>query len=304
MGELPGFLEEKLKNQYGADGFEKILDGFRARRPVTLRVNPLKTDKRLVCSALCAAGIRFREVSWYGDALILEDVREDRIRELECYREGGVYLQSLSSMLPPLLLKPEPGESILDMAAAPGGKTTQMAALTGGRAQITACEKNKIRADRLSFNLNRQGASNVYVMVEDARKLDDFFSFDKILLDAPCSGSGTVVIRGGVCKTEISEELVRRSVRTQEQLLKKALRLLKPGHEMVYSTCSILAEENEELLKRVVGPAGGEVIPAEEGWLSELALLPSKLPGTVVVAPNELYEGFFAAKIRKKPGKK
>ena len=73
-----------------------------------------------------------------------------------------------------------------------------MAALTGGRAQITACEKNKIRADRLSFNLNRQGASNVYVMVEDARKLDDFFSFDKILLDAPCSGSGTVVIRGGV----------------------------------------------------------------------------------------------------------
>ena len=73
---------------------------------------------------------------------------------------------------------------------------------------------------------------------------------------------------------------------------------------MVYSTCSILAEENEELLKRVVGPAGGEVIPAEEGWLSELALLPSKLPGTVVVAPNELYEGFFAAKIRKKPGKK
>ena len=83
MGELPGFLEEKLKNQYGADGFGKILDGFCARRPVTLRVNPLKTDKQSVCSVLCAAGIRFREVSWYGDALILEDVREDRIRELE-----------------------------------------------------------------------------------------------------------------------------------------------------------------------------------------------------------------------------
>ena len=64
MGELPGFLEEKLKNQYGADGFEKILDGFRARRPVTLRVNPLKTDKRSVCSVLYAAGIRLREVSW------------------------------------------------------------------------------------------------------------------------------------------------------------------------------------------------------------------------------------------------
>ena len=77
----------------------------------------------------------------------------------------------------------------------PGGKTTQMAAMTGNQAQITACEKNKARSEKLKYNLEKQGAFGTYVMVEDARKLDDFFSFDRILLDAPCSGSGTVEVR-------------------------------------------------------------------------------------------------------------
>ena len=95
-------------------------------------------------------------------------------------------------MIPPLVLAPRQGETVLDMAAAPGGKTTQMAALSGNAALITACEKNRIRAERMQFNLQRQGATRVSVMVEDARRLDDLFSFDRILLDAPCSGSGTI----------------------------------------------------------------------------------------------------------------
>ena len=137
-------------------------------------------------------------------------------------------------------------------------------------------------------------------MVEDARKLDDFFSFDRILLDAPCSGSGTVEVRDGVCRTKISKELVERSARTQEELLKKALKLLKSGHEMVYSTCSILKEENEVLLKRVLKSTGGELVPIGEEWTKELPLLPNAMPGTLLVGPNELFEGFFVAKIRKK----
>ena len=186
-------------------------------------------------------------------------------------------------MLPPLFLGPKVGESVLDMAAAPGGKTTQMAAMTGNQAQITACEKNKARSEKLKYNLEKQGASGTYVMVEDARKLDDFFSFDRILLDAPCSGSGTVEVRDGICRTKISKELVERSARTQEELLKKALKLLKSGHEMVYSTCSILKEENEGLLKRVLKSAGGELVPIGEDWTKELPLLPNAMPGTLLV---------------------
>ena len=297
---IPGFLEEMLKKQYGEKTFAKILAGYRARRPVTLRINPLKADRNIVEQALTGAGIAFRNVSWYEDAVIIEDAREPEIQKLPVYKEGGIYLQSLSSMLPPIFLDPKAGEAILDMAAAPGGKTTQMAAMTGNHAQITACEKNRARSEKLKYNLDRQGASGTYVMVEDARKLDDFFSFDRILLDAPCSGSGTVEVRDGICRTRISKELVDRSVRTQEELLKKALRLLKSGHEMVYSTCSILKEENEGLLKRVLRSAGGELVPIGAEWIKELPLLPNAMPGTLLVGPDELFEGFFVARIRKK----
>ena len=101
-------------------------------------------------------------------------------------------MQSLSSMLPPVILEPKEGKDILDMAAAPGGKTTQMAALTNNKAHITACEMNNIRIEKLKYNLEKQGASCVYVMNKDSRQIDDFFSFDQILLDSPCSGSGTI----------------------------------------------------------------------------------------------------------------
>ena len=271
---IPGFLEEMLKKQYGEEAFAKILAGYQARRPVTLRVNPLKADRNTVEQALTGAGIAFKNVSWYEDAMIIEGAREPEIQELPIYKEGGIYLQSLSSMLP--------------------------VSYTHLRAHETACEKNKARSEKLKYNLEKQGASGTYVMVEDARKLDDFFSFDRILLDAPCSGSGTVEVRDGVCRTKISKELVERSARTQEELLKKALKLLKSGHEMVYSTCSILKEENEGLLKRVLKSSGGELVPIGEEWTKELPLLPNAMPGTLLVGPNELFEGFFVAKIRKK----
>lgn len=302
MGGIPEFLTEKLKKQYGEEGYSRILAGYEAKRPVTCRINPLRTDRETADQAFRDAGISYLPVPWYEDARIIQNAREKQLQEMELYQSGGIYLQSLSSMLPPLILGPAAGEAVLDMAAAPGGKTTQMAALTGGRAQITACEKNKVRAERLGFNLNRQGAAGVYVMVEDARRLDDLFSFDRILLDAPCSGSGTLRLLNGECRTEFSKELLVRSVRTQEQLLKKAMKLLKPGHEMVYSTCSILKEENEELLFRVLPGCGGQVVPVEEEWAEKLPLLPSQIPGTLVVAPDELFEGFFVARIRKKAG--
>ena len=151
-----------------------------------------------------------------------------------------MYLQSLSSMLPALVLNARPDETVLDMAAAPGGKTTQIAALTGGRCLITACEKNAVRADRLRFNLERQGARKATVMQQDARELNDLFAFDRILLDAPCTGSGTLLLCEGEPPRRMEEGWVKKTASTQLAMLQKALRLLRKGHEMVYSTCSIL----------------------------------------------------------------
>ena len=189
--QIPNFLIEKLYKQYGQEISEKIENGLISKKPVTFRINTLKTRKEEVLKELTENNIKFEEVEWNDNALIIKDVVEDDIRKLRIYNDGEIYLQSLSSMIPPVILEPKEKENILDMAAAPGGKTTQISALSSGKSYITACEKNKIRCDRLKYNLQKQGVGNVNVMQEDARKLSDFFSFDKILLDAPCSGSGT-----------------------------------------------------------------------------------------------------------------
>ena len=238
------------------------------------------------------AQIEYETISWYEKALIIKNVREEEIRKLEIYENGEIYLQSLSSMLPPIILEPKAGENILDMTAAPGGKTTEIAALTENKAYITACEKNKIRAERLKFNLQKQGVKSANIMVEDARKLSDYFSFDKILLDAPCSGSGTE----NIFDKNFSKELVERSVKFQEELLSKALKILKPGGEMVYSTCSILKQENEKVLERVLSKRNARIEPIT---VQDIEVLPSKIAGTITVCPTENYEGFFVAKIKK-----
>ena len=169
-----------------------------------------------------------------------------------------------------------------------------MAALSRNKAYITACERNKIRGEKLKYNLEKQGASMVNVMLEDAGNLSDFFSFDKILLDAPCSGSGT----DNVFKSNFSLWLIQKSKKTQENLLRKALKILKPGGEMVYSTCSILAKENEEVVEKVLKEFSAELVPVNLD--DKIECLPCKINNAAVVAPNELFEGFFVARIRKK----
>lgn len=290
---LPYFLQKALREQYG-DLADRIIAGYSAERRVTLRANRLKTSPEEVMNELAERGISAASPPWSADAFIV-DAKEETLRALPMYQNGEIYLQSLSSMIPPMVLEPRAGEAILDMAAAPGGKTTQMAALSGGRANITACEKNKVRAERLKFNLARQGASRVSVMVCDSRRLDDRFTFDKILLDAPCSGSGTITLE----RCDFTEELYARSQRFQSELLGKALRLLRSGSRMVYSTCSVLAGENEEVLKRVLPGAGARIIPISQSAFEGAPRLPVQLDGTLCICPNELYEGFFVALIEK-----
>ena len=202
-------------------------------------------------------------------------------------------------MLPPIVLNPKEGKDILDMAAAPGGKTTQMAALSNNKAHITACEMNNIRIEKLKYNIEKQGASCVYIMQKDSRQIDDFFSFDQILLDSPCSGSGTLYTEDPNINKYFTTVLVEKSIKAQFALLKKALRILKPGEEMVYSTCSILKDENEEIVKKAMMTAKCEIVKIEFDGMQELPILPTQIEGTLCVMPTEQYEGFYIAKIRK-----
>lgn len=293
------FLYEMLTEEYGQEMAKIINDGYFFKRATTIRVNTLKTDINTIKKNFDELNIAVREVEWNKDALIIENANEEDLRKLSMYEDGLVYLQSLSSMIPPFIVSPNSGDSILDMAAAPGGKTTQMFNLSNGQAMITACEKNKIRADRLKYNLEKQGAKKVTVMVQDARKLDDFFSFDKILLDAPCSGSGTLNIEDKDLEKTFTKELIERSVRTRKELIKKAVKILKKGGELVYSTCSVLKEENEEIVKEVLAMGNMEIVPIDKDAFCGICLLPVTVDGTICVCPNELYEGFFVAKLKK-----
>ncbi len=296
---LPEFFVKSIEAQYGAETAARIRDGMQGPRRTSLRANRLKTTPEAVAALLSAQGIAFERLPWSEDAFLLPEAAERDIWQLPAYEQGEIYLQNLSSMLPPIALAPRPGADILDMAAAPGGKTAQMAAMTGNRANITACEMNKIRAEKLQYNLKKQGTARVNVMIQDARKLEDFFRFDQILLDAPCSGSGTLLLSDPRGIRAFSEKLVRNSAAVQLQLLRKALGLLKAGGSMVYSTCSILEIENESVVRSALKGKKAHVEAIDFPGMERLPLLPSSLPGALCLCPTEAHEGFFMARIRK-----
>lgn len=289
---VPEFLIKYINAQYSEEESNKILTGYAMRRPVTFRVNLLKSSKDEVERQCAALGISIKSAP-VPCAYFAENLREREIAEMPLYKEGKIYLQSLSSMLPPYLLAPQRDENILDMTAAPGGKTSLLSALSGGEAFLTACEKDKIRAERLKYNLAKLSVPRTSVLVQDALSLDEFYRFDKILLDAPCSGSGTLTPDGEI---KISEKLVENSVKLQEKLLRKSLKLLKKGSVMVYSTCSVLKEENEGVLEKVLKEGDFELLPPEMPF--SVPRLKS-LKNTLLVPPDGQFEGFFCALIKK-----
>ena len=296
---IPKFLIEKLEGQYGEELTRKIIEGYSVERKVTFRVNTLKSNRNNVEKVLNENEIEYKKFPFYENTFIIENVRENEIHNLDIYKNGEIYMQSLSSMLPPIILEPKEDTDILDMTAAPGGKTTEIAALVENKARITAVEMNKIRAEKLKYNLEKQGATCVYVMEQDARRIDDFFSFDEILLDAPCSGSGTININDSKLEKTFTKELIRKSVKSQTLLLRKAINILKKGSQLVYSTCSILKEENEEIIENILKTNKLEIVNIDFKGIEELPKLPTKIEGTLCVMPNEEYEGFFVAKLKK-----
>ena len=296
---IPEFLIEMLRKQYGEELSKKIIEGYQEERKVTLRVNTIKTNSSEIEKVLEENNIKYKKISWYSEGYIIENVRENEIKNLDIYKNGEIYLQSLSSMLPPIILEPKENTDILDMTAAPGGKTTEIATLVVNKARITAIEMNKIRAQKLKYNIEKQGVTCVYIMEQDARKLNDFFSFDNVLLDAPCSGSGTININDTNLEKTFTEQLIKKSIKSQNELLKKAIKVLKKGSKMVYSTCSILQEENENIIENVLKENKVEIVDIDFKGIEDLPKLPTRIKGTLCVAPTKEYEGFFVAKLKK-----
>lgn len=299
---LPQEFLDAIADQYDERVLERILGGFMVERPVTLRINRVKTNIRTVMDRFRQDNIKFDRVLWYDDALVIRNKREKDLEAHELYQEGHIYLQSLSSMIPPVVLSPKPGQRVLDLTAAPGGKSTQMASLMGNDGFLLANELNAIRAERLKFNVERQGASIIEVRVGDGKRLEDKWKgyFDAVLLDAPCSGVGLFSVDNSMTYRGWSIKRLTAYAKDQRKLFESAFNALKPGGTMVYSTCTLMHEENQDVIHWAMETFGESLMMVKVGLeLIGADTVKSGQDGALTVLPSELYEGFFVAKFQK-----
>ena len=302
---LPKKFIEELYNNYTPLIVDKILAGLSGDRNLTIRVNTLKYTVQECMRYFKQINIKFERVLWYNDALIIKNINEKQIQKLDIYEDGRIYLQSLSSMIPPIVLNPQKGEKVLDMTAAPGSKTTQIAALMENDGYILANEIDKIRCERLKFNIQKQGASIVEVINQRGEKLGNKYleNFDKVLLDAPCSGEGRFLANSAKTYRDWSERTVNELSKLQRKLLKSAYDCLKINGIMVYSTCTLNLEENEKILDWAIKNLNIRIMDVNIQLKDRLPIssegFDKQIQKALKILPSKTQEGFFVAKLEK-----
>ncbi|HXK58134.1 MAG TPA: RsmB/NOP family class I SAM-dependent RNA methyltransferase, partial [Gammaproteobacteria bacterium] len=245
---LPLLFVKRLQAILPTASLEDSLQSFSCSRPTSFRVNTLKTTEPAVVTALRAEGFSLRRIEWRSGTYCVPPDQRRALTESRLFGEGLIYVQDLSSMLAPMVLAPKPGERVLDLAAAPGGKTLQMAAMMENRGELSAVESVRGRFFRLKANLKRGGATMVSTYLKDGRsvgaKVPD--RFDRVLLDAPCASEARFDANDPESWSHWNLKKVQESARKQRRLLDSAIRSLRPGGTLVYCTCSFSPEENEQ----------------------------------------------------------
>lgn len=298
---LPQAFVDNLYELFSPLTVDKILSGMAGERYTTLRVNTLKYDIQSLMRFLKENNIKFERVPWYQEALIIKNVTEKEIQKLDIFEKGYIYLQSLSSMVPPLVLSPKAGEKVLDLTAAPGSKTTQMAAMMQNKGSILANELDKIRCERLQYNVIGQGASIVTVNNDYGERIGGKYPevFDKVLLDTPCSGEGRFIAADSRTYRSWSEKKVAELVKIQRKLLRNSYEALKPNGIMVYSTCTLNLDENEKILEWALEQFDLQLldINLELRDIEKGQTVYTKQ--AIKILPSKQMEGFFVAKLQK-----
>lgn len=295
-------LVKRFETSYNQFVLENILKGFVVERSPVIRINTLKTDKQAMMNTFREMNVRFERIPFLPDSLIIMNQNEKYFEKLPMYIKGEIYFQGISSQLPPLFLDPKPGEKVLDMCAAPGSKTTQMAIQMKNEGQIVANEKDQIRHEKLKYNLSKQGIKIAETIQGDGGELGEKYAgyFDKVLLDAPCSAEGRMNMEEPRTYKFWSEKVVGQNAKLQRRLFRSAVKVLKPGGILVYSTCTLAPQENEILVKGELEEFKG-VIVQEKIDLDFKFKLPlfEGLTGMVKAMPSKISEGFFVAKFKK-----
>ena len=286
---LPEAFLQRMKAQLG-DEYGDFLNSLERPRAVALRFNPLKGE----APQLPFVGA---EVPWEPRGYYYDPASRPG---LHVYHEAGVYyLQEASAMAPVALLDPRPGERICDLCAAPGGKTTQIAGRMGGEGFLLCNEWSPKRAKILSRNIERMAVSNALVTNEHPETLAKRFPgfFDRVLVDAPCSGEG-MFRKEEAAVTDWSQETVEMCARRQGEILHSAAKMVRPGGRLVYSTCTFAPEEDEGAVAAFL-EAHPEFEPEviETDWF-----VPAPNGGHRMWPHKLLGEGHFAAVLRKTEG--
>lgn len=291
-----------------------------SQRPITtIRLNSLNGDVLDTKKSLESKGYELEEISWAKDTYFVTNRDKSAASQTEEYTQGKYYIQNLSSILASLILNPKPKEKILDMCAAPGSKTTHIAQLTENSADIIANDSDLGRTSDLQKVLSQFGAK-ARVTLSDAKEFGEKYPvyFDKILLDAPCSGEGMIYFKGSRPVRFWSMDKVKRSISIQRDLVVSAFKALKHGKYMIYSTCTLEPEENESVLTYLLkefpnariekiditkeilegNPELKDYIkPGIKKWSGNI--YNPQVRNAIRIIPNKMMMGFFISKIFK-----
>lgn len=282
-------------------------------RRQSFRLNTLKGAGQVELDELRAAGWDGERYDWIEEGYsIASESGQRAVRDSAPFADGRVYIQNAASWLPVVLLDTQPGQSVLDVCAAPGGKTSHVAARTSNGVRITANDNSRARLAKLQANCRRLGAEVADYTLFDGRqlanRLEDRGGYDRILLDAPCSGEGMMRLDNDKDFETWSVAQIKRLQQLQRKLLVQSWRLLKPGGTLVYSTCTMAPEENEQVidyaLRRLedieLQPIAMKLdnrVAAVCQWNGKQ--MDDRLAGVLRLMPSRDIEAFFVCVLRK-----
>jgi len=308
---IPLWLTERWARRLGIEQAEFACVAASAVPAITLRVNRCRLNRDEILERMRQAGIAARPAEVSPVGIVLEKGQD--ITSLPGFLAGDFYVEDEAAQLIPPILDPQPGEVILDACAAPGGKTTHLAALMSDRGTIYAVDRIHSRLGLLQQNSRRLGIQSIVPIVGDVRKTSEWSamiarksnhqgrlpSFDRILVDAPCSGLG-VLRRHPEAKLRKGSSVFPAHQKLQTQILESVAPCLRPGGVLVYSTCSTEMEETEEVVSRFCEASPGWTRESVAPWLPTTALPFVTLQGALSTLCNGFgMDGFYAVRLRK-----
>jgi 16S rRNA C967 or C1407 C5-methylase (RsmB/RsmF family) len=325
MKKLSNEFKDRLNKIYSKEDLKIVEKWFKTeKRKPSFRINRIKGEENDIIKEIEKKWLKISKVEYLVDWYVLEEWKERDLWDLDIFKLGKIYMQQITSQIPVQFLDLKEWNKVLDVTAAPGSKTTQIASILNNSWKIIAVDNNQIRVDKLTYNLKRQWIKNVKIIKADARNIqielsqieekngyskDGIFEkFDNILFDAPCSAEGRINLNIEKTYAFWKPEIISRNYKLQKQILQKIIPLLKKGWTLVYSTCTLAPEENEAVTHFIL--SNYPELEIQEIKLDNKFTRPwikifwkqvfrNDVVKSMRILPSEESEGFYIAKFKK-----